>query len=300
MWYVLFVLASLSLSYCQCQNNSTLNCTQIDWSEVNTTNYTELDDIFEQCLDRFSEYEDCTYPDLCENSRPGDENLGLAFGLTAAAGLATTLGSLLPFIPCIKRSDTKYLAASLGLAAGVMLYVSFTEIFVKSQDQFCCVSVTHQNLLTTACFFIGILLTVALDGLVKLLGKIDCGCCNWKVSCCLPWNTRNIAILRSNSDDTPPPCNPMSAVNGSVVNGGVVQFDEESNSIEPNNNNIYNEGNNFIQSSSSNEESPSLHSRAEFVTGDPDNDRMAYLPNVEGTSISAASNTVSMTTNNLG
>ncbi len=309
MWYVLFVIAGLSLSLGQYQNDSMLNCTAIDWSEINTTNYTELDDIFEQCLDRVSEYEDCRDPSLCEDSPSTDENIGLAFGLTAAAGLATTLGSLIPFIPCIKRSDTKYLAASLGLAAGVMLYVSFTEIFIKSQDQFCCVSTTHQNLLTTACFFVGILLTVALDGLVKLLGKIDCGCCSWKLSCRRPWKSHNVTILSSNGDiNSNPPCNPMSAVsplalavNGGVANGVVVQFEEESTSVEPNNNRVYYEGNNFIQSSS-NDESPSLHSRAEFVTGEPDNDRMFYnnMPNAEGMSISAASNTISTTTNNLG
>ena len=301
MWFVLLTfLFCASASQCQYVNESSFNCTPVDWSEVNTTNYTELDVIFEKCLEHVAEYEDCPDASLCDDTTSSDENLALAFGLTAAAGLATTLGSLVPFIPCIRRSDTKYLAVSLGLAAGVMLYVSFTEIFVKSQDQFCCVSVAHQNLLATSCFFVGILLTVALDVLVKLLQKVDCSCCKWKLSCHVPWKSRDVIVLRSSGGSSPnQPCNPMNAVSPLASNGGVVQF-EEGVSVEHISTHVDIDGNNFAHLSSSNDDSPSLHNRAEFVHGDPDNDRMAYTPNIERASISAGSNTVSTTTNNLG
>lgn len=133
---------------------------------------------YAQCLDYEPENATCPYPELCETVS-SSENVGLAFGLTIAAGLATTLGALLPFIPCIKRSNTLYLAGGLGLAAGVMLYVSFTEIWEESKNNFCCVTQTHFDLAATVCFFGGIALTVLLDLLVAALQRLDCGCC-WR------------------------------------------------------------------------------------------------------------------------
>ena len=130
--------------------------------------------IYDQCLDSAIPYEECPNPELCE--RATGDNVGLAFGLTIGAGLATTLGALLPFIPFVKRSNTKYLTGALALAAGVMLYVSFTEILDKSKGNFCCETQQHFDLAASACFFGGILLTVLLDLLVVLLQKLDCGC----------------------------------------------------------------------------------------------------------------------------
>ena len=129
---------------------------------------------YAHCLEDVPAYEDCADPSLCVNS--SGSNVGLAFGLTIAAGLATTLGALLPFLSCIKPGSKRYLAAAMALAAGVMLYVSFTDIRVKTVDHFCCVSPLHSELFTTLCFFGGILLTVLLDLLVWWLQKVDCGC----------------------------------------------------------------------------------------------------------------------------
>jgi len=55
-----------------------------------------------------------------------------AFGLTLFAGLSTGIGSLLALFA--KRTNTKFLSVSLGFSAGVMIYVSFVEIFFKAQD----------------------------------------------------------------------------------------------------------------------------------------------------------------------
>lgn len=60
-----------------------------------------------------------------------DNTVLLAFGLTAFAGLSTGLGALLAF--CVKQTNTRFLSASLGFSAGVMLYVSFVEILAKSR-----------------------------------------------------------------------------------------------------------------------------------------------------------------------
>lgn len=56
----------------------------------------------------------------------------IAFGFTIIAGLATGFGSLLALTA--KRTNTKFLSISLGFSAGVMLYVSFVEIFFKAKD----------------------------------------------------------------------------------------------------------------------------------------------------------------------
>ena len=60
-------------------------------------------------------------------------NIGLAFGLVVGAGLSTTVGAL--FVLCSSLTSKRFLAASLALSAGVMLYVSFAEIFCVKVSQ---------------------------------------------------------------------------------------------------------------------------------------------------------------------
>lgn len=62
------------------------------------------------------------------------ENVPLAFILTFAASLATSVGALASF--SVRLQDRKVLAGSLGLAAGVMVYVSFVEIFDEARNEF--------------------------------------------------------------------------------------------------------------------------------------------------------------------
>jgi ZIP family zinc transporter len=59
-------------------------------------------------------------------------NVLFAFGLTLFAGLATGIGSAMAFFT--KTTNTRFLSTSLGFSAGVMIYVSFTEILGKSLD----------------------------------------------------------------------------------------------------------------------------------------------------------------------
>ena len=130
---------------------------------------------YSHCLEEPAAYEDCPDPTICRTD--AGDNLALAFGLTVGAGLATTLGALLPFLPLVRRRNTQFLAASMALAAGVMLYVSFTEIRTKSLDSFCCVVPDHFEVLATSCFFGGLALTALLDFLVWSLQRLDCGWC---------------------------------------------------------------------------------------------------------------------------
>ena len=62
----------------------------------------------------------------------GFNEILLAFGLTAFAGLSTGIGSALAFFT--KTTNTKFLSIALGFSAGVMIYVSMVEIFVKAKE----------------------------------------------------------------------------------------------------------------------------------------------------------------------
>lgn len=65
----------------------------------------------------------------------GDENVNTAIGWSLAAGLSTCIGGLLPFCPYFARRVPleKFMGVSLAISAGVMLYITFTEIFTKAK-----------------------------------------------------------------------------------------------------------------------------------------------------------------------
>ena len=58
----------------------------------------------------------------------------LAFILSAAAGLATGLGGLAALFA--KKTNLQFLSASLGFSAGVMIYVSFSELCPAAAEIF--------------------------------------------------------------------------------------------------------------------------------------------------------------------
>ena len=60
-----------------------------------------------------------------ESVMPLSANLSVAFGLTVFAGLSTGIGSAIAYF--IKKPRVTYLSFSLGLSAGVMIYISFME-----------------------------------------------------------------------------------------------------------------------------------------------------------------------------
>lgn len=93
------------------------------------------------------------------------EKVFIAFGLTLFAGLSTGFGSALAFLA--KRTNTKVLSTALGFSAGVMIYVSFVEIFPKAKD--CLVIELGQRggyWITVLAFFVGIALITIIDKLV--------------------------------------------------------------------------------------------------------------------------------------
>ena len=60
------------------------------------------------------------------------QNVWIALGLTVFAGMATGIGSCIAFLA--KRTNYRFLSVATGFSAGVMLYVSFVEIFYKGVD----------------------------------------------------------------------------------------------------------------------------------------------------------------------
>jgi len=96
---------------------------------------------------------------------PDTPTLLFAFSLTLFAGLSTGIGSALAFFA--KETNTRFLTASLGFSAGVMIYVSMVEIFVKARTALSAALGPSQGyLLTTLAFFAGILLIAIIDKLV--------------------------------------------------------------------------------------------------------------------------------------
>ncbi len=96
---------------------------------------------------------------------PETKDVLFAFGLTVFAGLSTGIGSALAFFA--KSTNTRFLTASLGFSAGVMIYVSMVEIFVKARDALSsAVGPSLGYLYTTLAFFGGILLIGLIDKLV--------------------------------------------------------------------------------------------------------------------------------------
>lgn len=78
------------------------------------------------------------------------------------AGLATGIGSVIAF--AAKRTNYRFLSVSTGFSAGVMLYVSFVEIFYKGIDEMVLAHGEYWgHWLNAASFFAGILLIGLID-----------------------------------------------------------------------------------------------------------------------------------------
>ncbi|HNV81528.1 MAG: zinc transporter ZupT [Tenuifilaceae bacterium] len=89
----------------------------------------------------------------------------LAFGLTLFAGLSTGIGSTIAFFA--KRTNTKFLSLALGFSAGVMIYVSFVEIFFQAKESLVmALGNLRGSWVTVLSFFGGIALIGIIDRLI--------------------------------------------------------------------------------------------------------------------------------------
>jgi ZIP family zinc transporter len=95
-----------------------------------------------------------------------NEHLLTAFLLTVLAGLGTVVGSCIAFMA--KRTDHRFLSVTTGFSAGVMLYVSFVEIFPKGEAALR--GAGHGDVvaawINAAWFFAGILVIAIIDNLI--------------------------------------------------------------------------------------------------------------------------------------
>lgn len=94
-----------------------------------------------------------------------NSSVAVAFGLTLFAGLSTGVGSAIAFFA--RRTNTKLLSISLGFSAGVMIYVSFVEMFHEAR-----IALVQElgykagNWVVTGSFFAGVLLIALVDKFV--------------------------------------------------------------------------------------------------------------------------------------
>lgn len=96
------------------------------------------------------------------------EAIWFAFGLTLFAGLSTGIGSGLAFFT--RKTNEKFLSLALGFSAGVMIYVSMIEIFVKAKESLVTELGTKPgSWITVIAFFGGIALIAIIDKLIPEL-----------------------------------------------------------------------------------------------------------------------------------
>lgn len=127
------------------------------------------------------------------------DNEVLAFGLVVGAGAATALGASVVFIPwAVKYATRKTLAGALGLSAGVMMYVSFVEIFHKSLISFMDAGFKYETayMYATVCFFGGVIFMVVRNEWLCYIRIISTGSNNrigfpdsFLIFFCFIWNS---------------------------------------------------------------------------------------------------------------
>lgn len=89
----------------------------------------------------------------------------LALGLTTIAGLSTGIGGAIAISS--KKQNTKALSFSLGLSAGVMVYISFMDLLPEAVAALTLVfSPLKGQIFSIAAFFAGILLIAVIDFLI--------------------------------------------------------------------------------------------------------------------------------------
>lgn len=91
-----------------------------------------------------------------------EHNFLLALTLTLIAGVSTGVGSILAVF--VRRDNTKFLAFSLGISSGVIIYVSMVEIFMKAKEYLCgALGTVKGSWIWVLSFFAGIVLIGLID-----------------------------------------------------------------------------------------------------------------------------------------
>lgn len=88
-------------------------------------------------------------------------NYGIALILTLFAGLATSIGGAVAFI--VKRNNLKALSVGLGFSAGVMMFLSFSEIIPEASKMLMVNFPNNYEIIVYASFIAGILIAILID-----------------------------------------------------------------------------------------------------------------------------------------
>jgi len=92
-------------------------------------------------------------------------NLVLSICLATLAGLSTGIGGLISIF--FKRTNKNVLALMLGFSAGIMIYISFIELYQESQTNLCSIhGPVNGKILTVLSFFFGTTLTALINELI--------------------------------------------------------------------------------------------------------------------------------------
>ncbi len=91
-----------------------------------------------------------------------DINMILSICLATLAGLSTGIGGLISVL--FKRTNTKVISIMLGFSAGIMIYISFIELYQESQTNLCGIhGPVSGKILTALSFFFGITLMALIN-----------------------------------------------------------------------------------------------------------------------------------------
>jgi zinc transporter, ZIP family len=94
-----------------------------------------------------------------------DQSVGYAFLMTTIAGAATGIGSAIAYFA--HHTNRKLLSTALGFSAGVMIYISFVELYSQSEQSLTRVyGEMAGSAITALGFFGGMILIAAIDFLV--------------------------------------------------------------------------------------------------------------------------------------
>jgi hypothetical protein len=93
------------------------------------------------------------------------QSTATALWYSLASAACTAVGALVPFLPGVTPDNTMILAAFMGTAAGVMVWIAIGELFVEGNEYMCC-STPQYKLAALGLFFCGVFGTILLDILV--------------------------------------------------------------------------------------------------------------------------------------
>ncbi len=109
------------------------------------------------------------------------DNFGVALLITLFAGLMTVVGGLLIFL--LKKDDMKALSIGLGFSAGVMIFLSFTEVLEEAKHLLSGYFVERADWYVLVGFLVGAVIAVLIDYFIP--NHIDGAC----------WKKRNDVVL---------------------------------------------------------------------------------------------------------